>query len=160
MMTSEQTDKLWDMIKDIKVGMLTTLDDETLHARPMHIVQDGMERSLYFFTKKNKGKVEEVQNDGHVCVTFAEPKNDTYVSLSGIAYEDRDQEKIEQFWNPFVAAYFPKGQDDPETTLLRIDLYQAEYWDADESSMVQLFKFAKANLTDTIPNMGDHRKYA
>ena len=40
MSSPEHKQKIWKMIKDIKVGMLVTLDHDMPRARPMHLVQD------------------------------------------------------------------------------------------------------------------------
>jgi hypothetical protein len=38
---------------------------------------------------------------------------------------------------------------------------EAEYWDVDDSKMVQLYKMAKAALTGEPPkNLGEHKKVA
>jgi Pyridoxamine 5'-phosphate oxidase like len=42
--------------------------------------------------------------------------------------------------------------------LLSVDVHKAEYWDGESSTMIQLFEIAKANLTDTLPDMGEHEK--
>ncbi len=35
---------------------------------------------------------------------------------------------IEKLWNPYVAAWFEGGKDDPKVTLLRLDPEHAEIW--------------------------------
>nr|WP_290695538.1 pyridoxamine 5'-phosphate oxidase family protein [Halomonas sp. UBA3074] len=40
MSSPEHKQKIWKMIKDIKVGMLVTSDHDTPRARPMHLVQE------------------------------------------------------------------------------------------------------------------------
>ena len=62
-------------------------------------------------------------------------------------------------WNPFVAAWFPEGKEDPNVALIKIDVYMAEIWDTDKSDMVQLYEIAKANLTDSKPDMGENKKF-
>ena len=58
-----------------------------------------------------------------------------------------DRGKMKELWSPLHKAWFPKGLDDPNIELLRIDVDRAEYWDAPSSAVVQLFGFAKAMLT-------------
>ena len=159
MLKKEDTKKLWSMIKDIKVGMLVSSDDKDLRARPMHISQDEFDGTLYFFTKRRSDKVSEIKKDHDVCVAFSSPDDDSYVSCSGVANVIRDQDLINDMWNPFVAAWFPEGKEDPNVALIKINVYMAEIWDAKESSMVQLYEIAKANLTDTTPDMGENKKF-
>lgn len=35
---------------------------------------------------------------------------------------------VDRLWNPFVAAWYPAGKDDPTLLLLRFDPAQAEIW--------------------------------
>ncbi len=48
---------------------------------------------------------------------------------------DNDRATIDRLWNPFVAAWFEKGKDDPKLALLRLDPEKAEIW-LDGSSLV------------------------
>jgi hypothetical protein len=43
--------------------------------------------------------------------------------------------------------------------LLAVRIVEAEYWDVDDSKMVQLLKMAKAAMTGETPkNLGEHKK--
>lgn len=159
MLKSEDTKKLWSLIKDVKVGMLVSHDDTHLRARPMHITQDEFDGTLYFFTKRKSDKVAEIKKDHDVCVAFSGTDEDSYVSCSGVANIIRDQDLINDMWNPFVGAWFPEGKEDPNVALIKIDVYMAEIWDTDKSDMVQLYEIAKANLTDSKPDMGENKKF-
>ncbi|MBX9739389.1 MAG: pyridoxamine 5'-phosphate oxidase family protein, partial [Beijerinckiaceae bacterium] len=53
--------------------------------------------------------------------------------------------------------WFPKGPDDPEITLLAVDVEEAEYWDAPSSAMIIAFGYAKARLTGEPPQMGENK---
>lgn len=52
---NEAQAKLWSMIKDIKVAMMTRWDGTAMHARPMHGYQEEFEGKLYFFTRLHSG---------------------------------------------------------------------------------------------------------
>ena len=41
-----------------------------------------------------------------------------------------------------------------------MSVLRAEYWDVDDSKMVQLFKMAKAAVTGKTPDLGEHKKVA
>lgn len=159
MSSPEHKAKVWNMIKPIKVGMLATEVSGRLHARPMHLVQDEYDGTLWFFTSKGSAKVFEIRKDPEVCVTFASEKTETYVSLTGRARITQDRKLIDRYWNPFVGAWFPEGKDDPEVALIEIDVQSGEHWDATSSKALQLFEVAKANLTDTTPDMGENERF-
>lgn len=145
---TEQIEKLRALVKDIDFCMLTTADqDGTLRSRPMSTQQAEFDGDLWFFTAANTAKVEEVQRDHHVNVSYSDPKKNCYVSVSGLAQVMRDQAKINELWSPVLRAWFPKGPDDPNLALLKVTVNQAEYWDDTSSSMVQFFKMVKAAVT-------------
>ncbi|MBN9392227.1 MAG: pyridoxamine 5'-phosphate oxidase family protein [Chloroflexi bacterium] len=151
--------KLRELIKDIKIAMLTTSEtDGTLRSRPMGTQQTEFDGDLWFFTAKSSGKITEIQHDQHVNVSYAAPDDNRYVSVSGRAELIDDKAKAKELWNPFIKAWFPKGLDDPDLVLLRVRVEAAEYWDAPSSTMVNLVGFAKAVLTGKRPDIGENEK--
>lgn len=157
MSSKEHKEKIWNFIKDIKVGMLVTHDGKDLRARPMHIVQENYDGTLWFFTKKSAHKVDETQADDNVCITFT--NKDVQVSLSGHARLSTDQALIDKFWNPYAGAWFEQGRHDPEVALLEIKIYQGEHW-KETNPFKELYEVAKANLTDSeTPDMGENKKF-
>ena len=64
--TSDQTAKIWGMIKDIKFAMLTSEDGPQLRSRPMVASQKNFEGTLWFFTRASAHKVVEVGQDDRV----------------------------------------------------------------------------------------------
>jgi general stress protein 26 len=157
MMTEDQTEKLWALIKDVREGMLVT-KVPFLRARPMGIVQKDFDGTLWFFTSRSSEKVSELEQDNEVCVTFANPGEMDYVSMTGSVSVSKDRQKIEELWNVPTAAFFPEGKDDPDLVLLKIDVERAEYWDSKSSKMVQLYEFIKGAVTHRVPDLGENRK--
>lgn len=157
MSSPEHKQKIWEMIKDIKVGMLVTLDDDIPRARPMHLVQDAYDGTIWFYTRRSAEKVTETDRD--VCLTFSDQDKGVYVSLSGKAQLTNNQALIEKYWNPFIAAWFPEGKEDPDVALLEIKVEMGEHWMAKESKVFQLYEFIKANIKHTKPNIGENEKF-
>lgn len=151
--------KLGELIQDIGIAMLTTIDDDgTLRSRPMQTQDDKFEGTLWFLTGASSHKVLEVQHEARVNVSYAAPDKNRYVSVSGTATLVRDQAKIEEFWKPAYKAWFPKGQDDPDVALLKIDVEQAEYWDTPSSTVVHMIGFVKAVATGQSYQPGENEK--
>lgn len=152
--------KLHDLIKDIRFAMLTTVEDDgTLHSRPMATQEFEFDGDLWFFTAADAAKVKEAQHDRHVNVSYSDPHNQKYVSVSGKAELVRDRTKIEELWNPLFKAWFPDGLEDPNLALLKVNVDKAEYWDSPSSKVVRLLGFAKAVITGKpIGNPGDNAK--
>jgi general stress protein 26 len=158
MITTENKQKLWSLIQPLKTGFLVTYTDGHFEARPMHLVQSEFIDKLYFFSNVHSSKASELQANPNVCLTFGCPKAQTYVSLAGTAVINQDPALIEELWNPFVAAWFPKGKSDPAVGLIEVSITQAELWDSNSNTFVQLFEYAKAAITHTTPVMGEHQK--
>src|SRR5438128_1705005 len=134
--------KLAQLIKGIKVAMLTTrCEDGSLHSRPMVTQQTGFDGTLWFFTQARAPKVGEIQRSEQVNLSYASPEEQRYVSVSGTAGLVRDPHKVRELWSPLLKAWFPKGPDDPDLALLRVEVERAEYWDAPSSTMVHLVGF-------------------
>jgi general stress protein 26 len=152
--------KLNELIKDIRIAMLTTVaDDGSLRGRPMATQDLPFDGDLWFFTAENAHKTEEISREHQVAVTYAEPKDQRYISLSGTAVVTRDATKARELWKPIYKTWFPGGLEDPSLALLHVRVEKAEYWDASSSKMVDLFSRAKAALTGKHPEeMGEHEK--
>lgn len=150
--------KLWTMIKGIRVAMLTSRDGTHLRSRPMAASQSSFDGTLWFFTRASAHKVDEVEALSQVAISYADPSAENYVSLSGTASLVQDPALIEQYWTPLLKTWFPKGKEDPDVALLRIEVAQAEYWDAPSSTVVHLYGYVKATLTGESPQPGGHDK--
>lgn len=138
--------------------MLTTVDGGVLRSRPMATQKAEFEGELYFLTGANTHKDTELKKDDRVNVSYAEPKNNTYVSVSGTAETYHDQAKIDELWNLFYKAWFPDGKEDPNIRVLKVSVEQAEYWDSSASAIVHLVGFLKALATGEQYDGGENEK--
>lgn len=155
----EEVSKLAALIKDVKIAMLTTVDqDGTMHSRPMATQQAEFDGDLWFFTDARSGKVDEVRSEQQVNVSYVNPDDSRYVSVSGLAWTVRDQAKAKELWNPALKAWFPEGLDDPNLALLKVKVEKAEYWDNPSGKMVQAIGFVKALATGEKYEPGGHEK--
>ncbi|HEX8368117.1 MAG TPA: pyridoxamine 5'-phosphate oxidase family protein [Pyrinomonadaceae bacterium] len=154
----ESIRKLNDLIKDVEVAMLTTIDWGILRSRPMQTQEFDFDGDLWFFTSSETHKTEEIEKDRRVNVSYAAPDSNTYVSVTGTAEIVKDRAKIEELWNPIYKAWFPDGLEDPNLVLLKVGVEQAEYWDSPSSTLVQLAGFVKAMVTGERADGGENRK--
>lgn len=152
--------KLRDLIKDILVAMLSTVAaDGAIHSRPMATRQIESDGTLWFFATDDSLIVREINEEHQVNVSYAEPRDHRYVSVSGTATIVHDASKAAQLWHPSLTSYFPKGLGDPHLALLRIRIESAEYWDIATSRMVEVYRFARSLATgDPARPIGDHRR--
>ena len=162
--TTKQHDlaHLKEMIEDIKFCMLTTADDDgTLRSRPLSTAAVDDDGTLWFFTSQSSPKVSEAQADaGHVNVSYANPGKTDFVSISGRATLVRDREKMRALYTKWIDVFFPKGLDDPDLALLRVEIEKAEYWDSPATSVGRLYALAKGLVTGDPDAVGENKKLA
>lgn len=155
----EAIQKLNELIEEIDIAMLTTVEEDgTLRSRPMVTQRSKFDGDLWFFTAVSSSKVAEVMHDRHVNLSYADPKSQNYVSISGRASLVQDRKKMEELWNPAYKAWFPKGLEDPDLALLRVTAEQAEYWDSPSSAVVHAVGLVKAVVTGRRAQGGENEK--
>ena len=144
--------KLEELVKGIHICMMTTVNkDGSMDSRPMAPQQmDKLAESggvLWFLSRGSTEKVEEIETDRHVTLTFAQPSDSKYVTLKGKGFASQDKTRIHELWNNMYKAWFPKGENDPEITVLRVDVQEADYWEASSSKLVVYAKYLAAAVT-------------
>jgi general stress protein 26 len=149
---------VWDMIEDIGIGMLTTWTGEQMRARPMAAYPDEGERCIWFMTDARGGKDEEVQFYPNVCVSFARPKSNDYLSLSGRAEIVSDRNTVEELWNAYAETFWPDGPGDPNIVLIRVEPVSAEYWEGRSNMLATAFALARARISGEKPDLGENKK--
>lgn len=163
-LTTSQADHetLWDLIKDMRFGMLTHRHgDGSLQGHPLTTQNQSIDEgaTLYFFISEKSEMARRLREDGNVNVAYADPGADTYVSIAGKAQISNDQATKERLWSPMAKAWFPAGVTDPDLALLTVGITHAEYWNVKDSKVTQLFKMAKAALSGERPDdMGEHKE--
>lgn len=155
-----QLKKVKDLVGDIRIAMLTTVDaDGYLVSRPMACMEMDEEGNFWFFTKKGSPKVDQIeQQEQQVNLSFADAGDSSFVSVSGIATERHDRAKIDELWSDMAKPWFPDGKDDPQLTILKVAPHLAEYWDSSASTMVRYLEMARAIVTGDTYKEGENEK--
>ncbi len=153
-------EKLREMIKDIDLCMLTTVDEsDDLHSRPMSLNGDVDDSgNLWFFTSSNSHKASEIERTPNVNVSFIDTDQEHYVSISGDAELVRDKQKIKELWKPILKAWFPDGPDQADIALLKVKVKKAEYWDTPSSTIAQAISFVSAIFSGKQVELGENKK--
>ncbi|WP_414566718.1 MULTISPECIES: pyridoxamine 5'-phosphate oxidase family protein [unclassified Anabaena] len=138
----QQVQQLREIMADINCGMLTTVDQNAqLHSCPMcksgEISSDG---ALWFFSYAHSQKVNDIQHNQQVNVSFTSPDQQRYISVSGTAQLVEDRNKMQEKWQPELHTWLPKGLDEPDIILLKVNVHQADYWDSASSIQPQKIK--------------------
>lgn len=157
---ADDLQKVRELVKEIDFCMLTTVDENgDLHSRPMSVNGDiDPNGDIWFFTNASSHKVSEIARLPKVNVSFADPENQHYVSITGMAQLVRDRRKIEELWKPEFKMWFPEGKDDPEIALLRVSLEKAEYWDSPTSTIAYVMNFVTSVVTGKEADYGENKK--
>jgi len=161
MNTDETNDlkKFSELVNDIKVATLVTYSqDEGMRGRPMSTAEVDEMGSLWFFTNEFSGKVDEIEKDNEVLVSYASRSDNSYVIVRGRSALVNDKDKIEALWNPSLKVWFPDGLSDPSILLLKVEPDEVEYWNGSSSKVVVAFKMLKAYLTGKEYEDGDYKK--
>lgn len=118
-----------------KVAFLTTLSGKQLVSRPMYVQGKEFDGTLWFFSRIDSPKVDEIRKDSRVNVIFAEK---SYVSLSGRAEIVENDLKKKVYWDKTEEKFFETTFDDPNIVLIKIDALSAEFWET-ASSLTSMF---------------------
>ena len=138
--------KVAELMKDIRIAMLTTVDETGRPtSRPMATQEVEFDGDLWFFAARDSRKVAQVRANPVVNVSLTSA--DTWVSLTGRAEVVSDPAKAKELWNSAVEAWFPTGPEDPNIVLLKVDGDSAEYWDTPGGRIATVLSFAKAKIT-------------
>lgn len=154
----KQHARVWEIIEQVGVCMLTTRFDGGLRARPVEARPDRALGVIDFVTDVRSGKEHEIDTHHDVGLTFISVKDKAYLSITGRAVMRDDHVRLAQIWKKTDTMWWPGGPQDPNARLLRVEPITAELWDGPASRAAAAFEFAKARLTGQKPNLGENRK--
>jgi general stress protein 26 len=157
MSTGSNTDRVWDIIEQVGVCMLTTHFDGGLRARPLEARPERDAGLIWFVTDARSHKDDEIAGTPDVGLIFIDHKDKAYLSITGRAEVLRDPGKAEQIWKKTDAVWW-SGPDDANVRVVKVTPCTAELWDGPASRAVAAFEFAKAMATGAEPNLGENRK--
>jgi general stress protein 26 len=151
--------KLIDLIRDVKIAMLTTrASDGTMHSRPLTTLDsDDFDGALWFLIAADSEKAQEIARRPQVNLGYANPDDGKYVSVSGVAELVRDRARVRELWTPIAKVFFPRGPDDPNLVVLKVDVRSAEYWASPSSRVERLMGMAKAMLKGDESALGENK---
>lgn len=149
--------RLWKEIERSRNGMLGLVGVEhRQHFQPMTAFPEPENGQVWFFTRDDTdlAKAVAASDAPHAMLIVSTKDQDLQACLGGTLALSLDRERIEKFWNPVVAAWYPDGKDDPQLTLLRMDLDSAAVWLHEAGPVRFAFEIARANMTGRQPDLG------
>jgi general stress protein 26 len=126
----EITEKFWKSLHGDRTFMLGVDGAENGHFRPMTAITEHEHTGpVWIFTAQDNAVTRAVRNmKKRAMAAYSAKGHDLFATIHGTIQLDMDRAMIEKLWNPFVAAWFEEGKDDPKLALLRFDAERGEIW--------------------------------
>jgi general stress protein 26 len=152
---TEVAKRLWSEIEKARLGMIAIVDGEPQHFQPMSAFADEEAGEIWFFTRADTDLARDASAGARQAMFVLQAKDrETQACISGDLTVEMDREKIERWWNPMVAAWYPDGKDDPELRMLKMTCHEARVWISDAGPVRYMWEVAKANATGDTPDLG------
>jgi general stress protein 26 len=121
--------KFWKALKSDRTALLGVSKGGDGHAQPMTAqIEDDEGGPIWFFSARDVDLVQAIGDGADAFLNFAAKGHDLFASVEGRLAIDNDRATIDRLWNPFVAAWFEGGKDDPKLRLLRFEPGNAQIW--------------------------------
>lgn len=149
--------RLWDRVEKRRTGMLGLMGQAHQHFQPMTAFVDRADNSLWFFAY-NDSDLAEMVGGGASEAMFVFQEDDLYACVGGQLMLEPDRARMDRYWNPVVAAWYPEGKDDPRLTLMRLDCEDAQVWMVEAGPVRFGWEIAKANVSRDRPDLGSQTR--
>lgn len=147
--TDQRSHDLIELMENFNTGMLVTKSkDGGLRSRPMAIAEvDEDSGDIIFATSLETEKVDELLRHPNVNVSLQ--SKTTYLSLTGQATIEQDEDRIEELWDETWKLWFPEGKEQDDLALIRVKTETGEYWDLSGTEVLSfLYEAGKAFIKD------------
>ena len=126
---TEIRDRFWKELKSERTLMLGIDGEPGGGMQPMTaLIEEGDGGPLWIFTSKESDLAKAIGGGKPAHATFTGKKHDLFANVTGRLSINNDRAVIDRLWNPWVAAWFEGGKDDPKLCLLRFDADHAKIW--------------------------------
>jgi general stress protein 26 len=143
-MTTMTMEELSGKLAKIDFCMLNTLGSGRINTRPMSnngdVEYDG---DSWFFSYEATKKIEDIERDSGVALTFTAPpsllgKPGIFIAVDGKAHLIRDKAQFEKHWVKDLDRWFPDGIDTPGIILIKVSARTIEYWDGEDNGRLDV----------------------
>jgi general stress protein 26 len=149
--------RLWKEIEKARYGMLGPIGQTARHQhfQPMTAFCEPDNRQIWFFTRTDTDLAKTAEQDIEAMFVVQAKDQGFQACIAGRLAQHFDAERMERYWNPVVAAWYPEGREDPRLTMLHLDLGDAQVWLSETNPVAFAFQIAKANATHQEPDVGE-----
>ena len=133
---SSDIKKVARMMKDLDFCMMTTRSIDGLRARPMsnngEVEFDG---DVWFFSSATSRKIEDINSDPTVHLSYADAENFVFISMGGEATIVRDAEKKRQLWMKELERWLEDAPESDDVVLIKVSPRKVAYWGEGEGEL-------------------------
>ena len=151
---AEVEKRLWAELEQGRFGMLGAAPKAGGQFNPMTAYAEPESHTIWFYTSKDTDLAKAAQGGAEAIFIVMAKDRDFQASIVGELKTTQDSLHRDKYWSPMVAAWFPGGKDDPNLTLLAFKCKDADVWVSDAGALKFGWEIAKANLTQSIPDVG------
>lgn len=140
----EAVAKMKELVKSAQTCFFCTnlKSNEQFSTRPMAVQKVDDEGNLWFLSSVDSHKNEELKNNDTVQLLFQGDPHTDFMSIFGHATLSKDQEKIDELWDPILKTWFTEGKDDTRITVIKVTPSDGYYWDSKHGKFVAFAKMA------------------
>lgn len=153
---TEAIDEFWDHLKDRTTVMLGAVGGD--RTQPMTVFAERDNELMWFFTRNDTDLAQEAVGTTDARMIFGSKDEKLFADISGTLSIEHDRGRIDKYWNPVVAAWYPDGKEDPHLTLMKFSPRSGQVWVSQKGLLGFAFEITKANIAKTMPDIGDSAK--
>lgn len=151
-------DRLWKEIEKARYGMLGLVGRAPAqHFQPMTAFCEPDAGQIWFFSRNDTDLAKAVEQGADAMFIVQAKDQGFQACMSGRLAQQLDADRMQKYWGPVVAAWYPEGQHDPRLTMLRLDLSDAQVWLSETNPLAFGFQIVRANMTGREPDVGESR---
>jgi general stress protein 26 len=149
-MSDDIRKQLWKAL-DNSPFMMMRLEGSNDHAIPMTAQLDPDNDGYFYVFHNQDGRLAQ---GGKAMAQYSAKGHDLFACIAGSLTDATDPALVDKYWSRTMEAWYEGGKDDPNLSLLRFDLADAEIWTAD-ASIKGLFKMITGQTVKD-GELGDH----
>lgn len=154
---------LLEQLEDARFAMLGSPNADE-HMQPMAPQLDdeliaNESGTVYFFSDNTsdlgRAVLSQASSGQYSDVMLTHTEKSYQACVRGRLYANTNPAIIDRFWNPIAASWYPGGKADPKMLVLRFEMEDAAIWTSTRNPLKFLYETTKANMTDTLPDVGE-----
>jgi len=152
-----QLTRIADYMAAIDIAMVTTVDEHgRLVSRPLSTQHAALDAGVVrFFTERSSAKVSHLARNPNINLGYASKDRNVFLSVMGEASTNDDPSVRDVLWSDALKAFFPKGKDDPDLTVLEVRVASIEAWEGPSSWFGKAVGFLIARVTGDETALGE-----